>query len=108
MDEIDDMRKTYTGGPTAEICQLPIPVTEALIRARFDHKKDNEGLPRFRFPDDEHNNVMVWSEWVPFMRELLEERCHITYYAIETRFYVDPPPDPGADEDVPKVSLSGA
>lgn len=105
-DQFDSMEKTYTGGErVAEIHQLPIPVTEALIRARFDHKKDDEGLPRFRFPDDTHNRAMVWSEWVPFMRDLLEEEeCTITYYAIETRFDVAFPPDPGDSEDLPEVS----
>lgn len=94
-------------GSPANILQLPIPVTESLIRARFDHKKDDEGLPRFRFHGDTHNRVMVWSEWVPFMRELIEEdECSITYYAIETRFDVVFPPDPGDLEDIPEVSLA--
>lgn len=86
--------------PRAEIVQLPIPVTESLIRREFDSKKDNDGLPRYRFPGDRHNRAMVWSEWVPFMRELLDEECSITYYAIETHFEIEFPPEPGDEEEL--------
>ena len=99
------MRKKMSD-QTAEIMQLPIPATESLIRARFDSKQDERGLPRFKFPDETHYEVMVWSDWVPYMRELLEDECSITYYAMETRFDVVFPPEPGDLEDIPEVSLA--
>jgi hypothetical protein len=101
----EDMRKFLTlVEPRAEVFQLPIPVTESLIRARFDSKKDDDGLPRYRFPGDTKNRVMVWSQWVEFMRELLDEECTITYFAIETHFEIEFPPEPGAEADLPILS----
>lgn len=87
MDDDTDMDKGVAPGPPgADVVQMPIRLTHQLVDELFGSKKDDEGLPRYRYQTDTQNRAMVWSEFVPMLHEWLSAGGTATYYSIETRF----------------------